>query len=199
MLRSPCAFKVWSTSVTWSITLIAILTAESVREIIGRVWGDIEKPCWAVLSRRSHYCYGLSEHACSKRNFFRPCENLWILGTHGFIRMAHTADGTVIILDKSCGNDWIGSEGKHAWPAGSPDQTVCDYCLWNELLKHINRCKTDTKNGMKKAVRAACSGSTAEECNSAISFFQRSKEKITFSLGTVNSTYTNIQHGAFYV
>ena len=53
---------------------------------------------------------------------------------------AHTAASTVEYLNNTFGRHWIGKGGNHAWPAGSPDLTVCDYWLWNRLLQHVNKC-----------------------------------------------------------
>jgi hypothetical protein len=90
---------------------------------------------------------------------------------------AHTAATTVTFLNKNFGKCWIGKGGQHGWPAGSPDLTVCDYWLWNRLLEHTDKCKTDTKEQMKKAIRAACAGVTAMECKNAISSFHRKLEE----------------------
>lgn len=95
----------------------------------------------------------------------------------------HTAATTVAFLNRHFGKNWIGKGGKHVWPAGSPDLTVCDYWLWNRLLEHVNSCTTTTREQMKNAIRAACRGVAVRECKTAISGFRRRLEECVANKG----------------
>jgi hypothetical protein len=63
---------------------------------------------------------------------------------------AHTAETTLNFLNRKFGTHWIGKGVEHAWPAGSPGLTVCDYWLWNRLLQHVNTCETRTREQNEK-------------------------------------------------
>jgi hypothetical protein len=90
---------------------------------------------------------------------------------------AHTAQTTQQYLNGVFGKHWIGKGSDHVWPAGSPDLTVCDYWLWNRLLGDTNQTPNRTKEQMKSAIEKACRGVTVQECQDAISGFQRRLEE----------------------
>jgi hypothetical protein len=99
---------------------------------------------------------------------------------------AHTAETPVNFLNRKCGTHRIGKGGEHDWPAGSPDLSVCDYWLWNILLRHINACETKIKEQMKTAIREACAGVSAQKCQDVfLGFHRRLEECITNNGGQV--------------
>ena len=74
----------------------------------------------------------------------------------------HYAVVTREYLDMKLPNRWIGRGGPIAWPARSPDLTLCDFFLWGYLKYQVFCELLSTISELKTKIRQAISSITAE-------------------------------------